>query len=119
MSKQKRVKDPRPSAKLSHLRISPRKVRLVADLIRGKAIEDALSILQFTNKSSSRPLAKLVKSAVANADVKGVNIDKLFITRITVDGGPTIKRFRPRAMGRATPLLKRTSHVQITLDQHE
>jgi large subunit ribosomal protein L22 len=106
------------TAKLRHLRISPRKVRLVADLIRGKNVEDALNILQFTNKRSSIPLARLLKSAVANADQQdGVNVDRLFVKTITVDGGPTIKRFRPRAMGRATPILKRTSHVFVALDQ--
>ncbi len=106
------------TAKLRHLRIAPRKVRLVADLIRGKNVEEALSILQFTNKRSSLPLAKLLQSAVANADQKeGVDVDRLFVKTITVDGGPTIKRFRPRAMGRATPILKRTSHVSIALDQ--
>ena len=106
------------TAKLRHLRIAPRKVRLVADMIRGKDVEEALSILQFTGKRSSVPLAKLVQSAVANADQKdGVDIDRLFVKTITVDGGPTIKRFRPRAMGRATPILKRTSHVSIALDE--
>ncbi len=107
-------------AKLRHLRISPRKVRLVADLIRGKDVEDALNILQFTQKGCSVPLAKLLKSAIANADQKdGVNIDRLFIDTLLVDGGPTIKRFRPRAMGRATPILKRTSHVTLTLTQRD
>ena len=106
------------TAKLRHLRVSPRKVRLVADLIRGKNVEEALNILQFTNKVSSIPLAKLLKSAVANADQKdGVDVDRLFIKDLRVDGGPTIKRFRPRAMGRATPILKRTSHISIGLDQ--
>ncbi len=106
------------TAKLRHLRVSPSKVRLVADLIRGKHVEEALNILQFTNKVSSRPLAKLLKSAVANADQKdGVDIDTLYIKDLRVDGGPTIKRFRPRAMGRATPILKRTSHISIGLDQ--
>ena len=105
------------TAKLRHLRMGPRKVRLVADLIRGKDVEEALSILQFANKRSAVPLAKLLKSAVANADQKELDIDRLYIKAITVDGGPTIKRFRPRAMGRATPILKRTSHVSIALDE--
>lgn len=100
--------------------MAPRKVRLVADLIRGKGVEEALNILQFTEKRSSEPLAKLLKSAVANADEKGnVNVDKLFVSKITVDGGPTIKRFRPRAMGRATPILKRTSHIFVGLEQQD
>jgi large subunit ribosomal protein L22 len=107
-------------AKLRFLRIAPRKVRLVADLIRGKQVEDALNILQFTNKRSSQPLAKLLKSAVANADQKqGVNVDRLYVETLMVDGGPLIKRFMPRAMGRATPILHRTSHVTLTLAERE
>jgi large subunit ribosomal protein L22 len=105
-------------AKARFLRIAPRKVRLVADLIRGKHVEEALTILQFTTKRSSHPLAKLVKSAVANADqMEGVNIDKLFVERIFVDEGPSFKRFRPRAMGRATEIIKRSSHVTLELEQ--
>jgi large subunit ribosomal protein L22 len=101
-----------------HFRCSPMKVRLVANMIRGKNVEEALNILQFTPKGSSKRLAKLLKSAVANADQKpGVNIDKLFVSTIMVDTGPTIKRFRPRAMGRANQVLKRTSHVTLMLDQ--
>jgi large subunit ribosomal protein L22 len=105
-------------ATIKFLRISPRKVRLVADMVRGKNVEDALNILQFTPKSSAKPLAKLVKSAVANADQKGgVNVDRLFISNIWADGGPVIKRYMPRAMGRATPILHRTSHVTVELEQ--
>jgi len=105
-------------ASLSFLRVAPRKVRLVGDLIRGKNVEEALSILQFTHKSSARALAKLLKSAVANADQKGgVNVDKLYVESLFVDGGPVIKRWMPRAMGRATPIRKRTSHVTLTLEQ--
>jgi large subunit ribosomal protein L22 len=106
------------TAKGRFLRGKPRKLRLVADLIRGKNVEEALNILQFTQKDCSKKLAKILKSAVANADQKpGVNVDKLFVSSIQVDGGPMIKRWRPRAMGRATQILKRTSHVVITLDQ--
>lgn len=105
-------------ATIKFLRIAPRKVRLVADLIRGKNVEDALNILQFTPKSSAKPLAKLVKSAVANADAQGgVNVDKLVVSKVWADGGPVIKRFMPRAMGRATPILHRTSHVTVELEQ--
>lgn len=105
------------TAKLRYARMSPQKVRLVAALIRGKDVEEALNILQFTPKSSAPPLAKLVKSAVANADQRGdVNVDKLYISHVSVDGGPLIKRWRPRAMGRATPILKRTSHITVALD---
>jgi large subunit ribosomal protein L22 len=105
-------------ASLRFIRISPRKMRLVADLVRGKPVEEALNILQFTQKGSSKPIAKLVKSAVANADQKGgVNVDKLYISKLVVDPGPFFKRFMPRAMGRATPIRHRTSHVTVTLDQ--
>ena len=105
-------------ARLEQLRIAPRKVRYVADLIRGKGVEEALSILQFTRMRASEPLAKLVKSAVSNADqTPGVNVDKLYIALLKVDGGPTMKRFRPRAMGRATQVLKRTSTVTLVLEQ--
>jgi large subunit ribosomal protein L22 len=105
-------------ASLQFLRISPRKVRLVADLIRGKNVEDALNILQFTTKSSAKPLAKLVKSAVANADQKGgINVDKLYIKSMSVDGGPVIKGFLRGGLGRATPIRHRTSHVTVQLDQ--
>ena len=105
-------------ATLRYLRIAPRKVRLVCDLIRGKHVEEALNILQFTEKGSSKPLAKLLKSAVANADqTEGVNIDKLFVKTVFVDGGPVMKRYMPRAMGRATPVRHRTSHVTLQLEQ--
>lgn len=106
------------SARMRYLRIAPRKVRLVAGLIRGKGVEEALNILQFLDKGSSQPLAKLLKSAAANADQKpGVNVDKLVVKRVFVDGGPSVKRFRPRAMGRATQVLKKTSHVTLELEQ--
>jgi large subunit ribosomal protein L22 len=87
-------------------------------MVRGKGVEEALTILQFTQKRSSQPLARLIKSAVANADQKGgVNVDKLYVQSITVDGGQSMKRWRPRAQGRATPILKRTSHITVKLDQ--
>ena len=105
------------SASLKSLRVAPRKVRLVADLIRGKQVEEALNILLFTDKKSAKPLEKLLRSAVANADQKGgVDVDNLYVGAVMVDGGPTMKRFRPRAMGRAAPILKRTSHITIGLE---
>ena len=106
------------TAKLRHYKAGPQKVRLVADLVRGLNVEEALTILQFSDKSCAPALAKLLKSAVANADQKGgVNVDKLYVATIAVDGGPVIKRWRPRAMGRATPIIKRTSHVTVGLEQ--
>lgn len=105
---------------LRSLRVTPQKVRLVADLIRGKQVEEALNILLFTPKKSAKPLEKLLRSAVANADQQGgVDLDNLYVGAVTVDHGPTLKRFRARAMGRAAPILKRTSHVTIGLEQRD
>ena len=101
---------------LRYARVSPRKARLVVDIIRGKEVGLALNTLQFTNKKMAPVVAKMVRSAVANAEVKGVkDPDKLFVKSIFVNEGPTIKRFMPRAMGRATKILKRTSHITVIL----
>lgn len=99
------------------VRMSSRKVRLVCDTIRGKSAEEALTILQFTNKHASMPVAKLLKSAVANAE-HNFNLDKknLVVRTITADHGPVLKRFLPRAFGRATPLRKPSVHIQIVLE---
>ncbi|MBI4821557.1 MAG: 50S ribosomal protein L22 [Deltaproteobacteria bacterium] len=105
-------------ASMRFLRIAPRKIRLVAEMVRGKNVEEALNILRFTRKRSARHLTKLIKSAVANADQKGgVNVDRLYVGRLLVDGGPTLKRWRPRAMGRATPVRRRVSHITVVLEQ--
>jgi large subunit ribosomal protein L22 len=105
-------------AKLRFGRVAPRKARLVADLIRGKGSEEALNILTFTKKAAARDLVKLLKSAIANAtQKKNVDVDRLYVKAITVDQGPTMKRFTPRALGRATSIRKRTSHIQIVLDE--
>jgi len=105
-------------AKLSYLRISPRKARLVADLIRGKTVEEAQVILSFTVKKSSMPILKLLKSAIASAvnDFKLAE-SNLKIIKIVVDGGPMLKRWRARARGRAFPIQKKTSHVTIVLGE--
>jgi large subunit ribosomal protein L22 len=105
-------------AHLRYLRMAPRKVSLVAALIRGKPVGAALNILKFTKRAAARPVAKLIKSAVANATdlSKGqVDVDSLVVKTISVDQGPTARRFMPRAMGRATPIHKKTSHVHVTL----
>lgn len=104
-------------ARARAIRIAPRKVRLVVDTVRGKSVSQALSILAFTRKKAAHPVQKLLKSAVANAaENHGVNdVDILVIDSITVDEGPTLKRFTPRARGRATPIRKRTSHIHILL----
>ena len=106
-------------AKLRYIRISPRKMRLVADQIRGKRVEEALTILEYSLKRGARFIEKTLKSALANLmnreDAKRVDTDKIFIESIIVDEGPTAKRWIPRAMGRATRIRKRTSHLTITL----
>ena len=105
-----------PSARLRWLRMSPRKVRLVVDLIRGKRVEEALNLLTFSQKAAARPLVKLLRSAVANADDRGGHdLDKLVVKTAYVDEGPTWRRWLPRAMGRATRIRKRTSHVTLIL----
>ena len=104
------------TAKLRHLRIAPRKVRMVADLIRGKDAAAALDILQFTIKKAAEPMRGLLYSAVSNAvENHGMDADALFVQSIYVDQGPTLKRWRPRAMGRATKIQKKTSHITLTL----
>ena len=98
------------------VRIAPRKVRLVLDLIRGKEVGEAMSILQLTNKRSSPVVEKLIKSAVANAEHNyDMDVDHLIVSEAFADEGPTLKRFRPRAQGRATKINKRTSHVTIVV----
>jgi large subunit ribosomal protein L22 len=93
-------------------------VRLVCDQIRGKRVEDALSVLEFTPKKGAKIVAKLLRSGIANAENnKSLDVDTLYVKRIEVGPGPTLKRFLPRAQGRATPLLKRTSHITIVLEE--
>lgn len=105
-------------ANLKFVRVAPRKVRLVADLIRGKGSEEALNVLTFTKKAAAKILIKLLKSAIANANQrKTMDVDRLFVKKITVDQGPMMKRYQPRALGRATMIRKRTSHIQIVLDE--
>jgi large subunit ribosomal protein L22 len=108
-------------ASATHIRISPRKVRMVVDTVRGKSVSQALSILGFTRKKAALPVQKLLKSAVANAvENGGINdVETLVIDRIMVDAGPTLKRYMPRARGRATPIRKRTSHIRIMLRERD
>lgn len=105
------------SAKVSFIRITPRKVGLIADEVRGKGLNEALSILQFhPRKRTSTIIRTLLKSAAANATQKGtVDVDTLFVKQILVGKGPTLKRFRPRAKGSAFPINKYTSHISVTL----
>jgi large subunit ribosomal protein L22 len=102
------------TAKLSNYRQSPRKVRLVADLVRGKTAQNAINALSMLPKRASEPMLKLVKSAVANA---GMPAAELYISSIQVNGGIVFKRHMPRARGRAAQILKRTSHVTLAVDK--
>ena len=104
------------NAKAKHVRMSPRKVRLVADAVRGKEAENAISQLKFINKLAAKPVAKLINSAMASAEHDfEIEKDNLKIAEIKVDEGPTLKRWTPRAHGRATPIRKRTSHISLVL----
>ncbi len=101
-----------------YVRIPPQKVRLIMDEVRGKKVEIALRQLSFSPQKGARLLRKLINSAVANAEAnKEVDVDTLFIKRIFADQGPTMKRFRPRAMGRANRIRKRMSHLTVVLDE--
>ena len=107
-------------AKARFVRISPRKARVVADLVRGKDVSQALDILSFTTRAGAAPIKKLVESAMANAKQasSAVDVDALYIKTINVDMGPTrhMRRWRPRAMGRATRVVKGMSHINVVLD---
>jgi large subunit ribosomal protein L22 len=108
-------------ARLKNYRVSPRKARLLADEIRGRGVEDALTILDLSPRRFAKPLAKLVRSALANADEKnnrdkaGIDVDALVVNRIAVDQGSSMWRIRPRAQGRAAWIQRKTSHVEVTL----
>lgn len=103
-----------------HIRIAPRKVQLVADLVRGKDVEEAIAILKFTPKKGAEVLAKVVKSALANAE-NNFDMDRgnLYISEVYANQGPTLKRWRPRAQGRAFQIRKRTSHIGVVLKERE
>ncbi len=105
-------------ATVRYMRVSPRKARLVVDLIRGKSIADAQTVLRLANKAGARTVKKVLDSAVANAAQTGV-IDTaiLFVKKAYVDGGPSLKRFRPAPMGRAHRYRRRTSHITIVVDE--
>ncbi len=99
-------------AQAKMIRVSPQKARLVVDLVRGKNVKEALGILEFVNKKATPAVMKVVKSAAQNAVYnEGAEEEKLYIKEIYVDEGPTLKRFRARAKGRGTQILKRTSHI--------
>ncbi|HOQ67169.1 MAG TPA: 50S ribosomal protein L22 [Candidatus Atribacteria bacterium] len=107
-------------ATAKYLRISPRKARQVVDLIRGKPAQEALAILQFTPKKSAKMVHKVLQSAIANAENNyNLDVDRLVVSRAFVDQGPTLKRVRPRAMGRANLIRKRTSHITVAVSEKE
>ena len=104
------------SATLRYARVSPQKCRLVADIIRGKSVDEALRTLTFTPKKSARIVKKVLESAIANAEHNhGADIDELIVSKCYVDEGPTMKRMRPRAKGRAFGILKRSSHITVAV----
>jgi len=100
-----------------HARIAPRKARLVADMIRGLAVDEAMTALEFSKKRAAWYYKAVLKSAIANAEEEDADVSSLFITESRVDEGPTIKRFQPKDRGRAHPIMKRTSHLYVVLDQ--
>jgi large subunit ribosomal protein L22 len=108
------VQEARATAKF--IRISPTKARQVIDLIRGRHVEDARRVLAFTSRAASDPVAKVLESAIANAEHnRALPADELIVTRTWVDEGPTLRRFRPRALGRATRIRKRTCHISVVV----
>ena len=110
--------DKRPRAVLRYARVSPRKVRSVIDQIRGKSLAEAEAILMLSPRGASEVVSKVVQSAAANAENNlDIPRDTLYVAEIFADGGPTLKRYRPRAQGRASQILKRTSHITVILDQ--
>jgi len=110
-------------ARLNNYRVSPRKARLLADEIRGKGVEEAITLLQLSPKRFARPLEKLLRSAVANAEEKnnrdkaGIDVDNLVVQRVAVDQGSSMWRIRPRAQGRATWIQRKTANVTLVLDE--
>ena len=105
-------------ATLKSVRLSPQKTRLVIDMIRGRGVQDALNILKFSPKRSAAIVSKLVSSAVANAEQNGIDdVDRLYVKTISVDQGPVLRRFIPRAQGRATKIRKPTAHITVVLDE--
>ena len=117
-AKRQAERDNRARATAKYVRIAPRKVQLVIDQIRGKKVADAQAILMYTPKAASEVVLKLLNSAVANAEYKlDLDRDSLYVAEVFANQGPSLKRYMPRAQGRAFGILKRTSHITIILDQ--
>ena len=116
--KRKENRDQRPKATAKYIRMSPRKVKAVIDLIRNKKIDEAQAILVNTPKAATQPVLKVLNSAAANAENNlGMSRDNLYVAEVYANQVPTLKRYRPRAHGRATRIRKRTSHITIILDE--
>ena len=117
-AKRAETRDKRPQAHVKHVRISHRKVKIVIDLIRGKNVDEALAILQYTPKAASPVVYKLLSSAVANA-VNNQEMDRstLYVAEVYANPGPTLKRYVARSRGSASPMLRRTSHISVILDE--
>ena len=107
------------TAKVTYVRIAPRKVQIVLDIIRNKPCDEAMAILKHTPKAACEPLAKLLKSAMANAENKDMDVTKLYVAECFVCQGPILKRIRPRAQGRANRINKKTSHITMVLREAE
>ena len=108
------------TAKATYIRIAPRKVQIVLDLIRNQPVEKAMAILKYTPKAACEPLMKLLKSAIANAENNNnMDVTKLYVAECSVSQGPTLKRIRPRAQGRAFRINKKTSHITLVLKEME
>ncbi len=107
------------TAKLKFVRLSPQKARLVADQIRGLAVDEAIDVLNFSKKKAAGIVRKVLESAIANAEHNdGADIDELRVGKVMVDQGPTYGRFKPRARGRASKIIKRTSHISLTVSDN-
>ena len=107
------------NAKVTFVRIAPRKVKIVLNLIRNKPCDEAMAILKYTPKAACEPLYKLLKSAMANAEMKNMDVSRLYVSACSVDQGPTLKRIRARDKGRAYRINKKTSHINITVKEAE
>jgi len=107
------------SAKHRYARISARKVRLIADLIRGRGVQDALNLMKFSPNRAAVMVSKVLTSAIANANEAEADVENLIVDRAFVDEGPTIKRFQPKDRGKALPILKRTSHITVVVEQEK
>jgi large subunit ribosomal protein L22 len=107
------------TAKHRYARIADRKARLVADLIRGRHCDDAVELLRFTHKRAGKLLDRVLKSAMASANEAEAAMNKLFVTEARIDAGPIIKRWHPKDRGRAHPIMKRTSHIIVSVDEKD